>query len=132
MGQMTDTPKQWRMVPVEPSGAMQADGRDALEPFVGTLKQPVDNQWHLARLVWSAMCAASPAPDLEGLRERVARVIDPAGWETWDRQSREIDRIGLVGAERDRALESDRFYADRSLAKADAILSLLFTPDPKS
>ena len=58
---MTDTPKQWRMVPVEPSGAMQADGRDALEPFVGTLKQPVDNQWHLARLVWSAMLAATPA-----------------------------------------------------------------------
>lgn len=53
-----------RLVPEASTGEMQAAGRDALEPFVGILKQPVEDQWHLARLVWSAMLAAAPASPL--------------------------------------------------------------------
>lgn len=68
----------------------------------------------------------APAPATpEGLREKVARIIDPVGWETWDRQSREIDRIGLKGEDRNKAILSARFYVNKSLSKADAILAAL-------
>lgn len=37
-----------------PSPEMQADMRDALDPYVGALKRRVDDQWHLGRLAWFA------------------------------------------------------------------------------
>ena len=61
---MTHPTDALRLVPEASTGEMQAAGRDALEPFVGILKQPVEDQWHLARLVWSAMLAAAPASPL--------------------------------------------------------------------
>jgi hypothetical protein len=48
----------YAVVPVEPTGEQQADGRDALEPYIDTLRQKVDDQWHLARLTYAAMVKA--------------------------------------------------------------------------
>ena len=113
-GEDDDYPTEAVLAPREPTEEMQARGRDALEPFVGVLKQPVADQWQLARLVYAAMIAPSPAPDLEGLRERVARCLfdrgrtvhDFASWEAADDETRNWVR-----------------------GHADAILSLIFTPE---
>lgn len=56
--------------------------------------------------------AASTAPDLEGLRERVAQIVS-----------------GLVNGFTDFTPAEREAFAKR---KTDAILSLIFTPDPKS
>ena len=71
-----------RLVPKASTGEMQAAGRDALEPFVGILKQPVEDQWHLARLVWSAMYAAAPASPLpEGGGQCSGISGEQSGWQ---------------------------------------------------
>ena len=72
---MTAEPDALRLVPVKSTGAMQAAGRDALEPFVGALKQPVEDQWHLARLVWDAMLAAAPAVQPAAGRDTFLKAI---------------------------------------------------------
>lgn len=69
-------------------------------------------------------CGSTDSPSGE-TREAVARIIDPAGWATWDHQSGEIDRMGLVGVERSGAIASARSYVSPSLNKTDAILALL-------
>lgn len=83
---VTDTPKQWRMVPA-----------DDVETAVRILRFFSPKSTVARRL------AASPAPDLEGLRERVARVVSK--------------HTGRDEAAYDAAVEA---------------LSLIFTPEPKS
>lgn len=79
---VTDTPKQWRMVPVEPTYAMLDNARYFWGPWIDAEKtqragrrseDPADVE--RARAVWEQMLAASPAPDLEGLKERVAQMV---------------------------------------------------------
>jgi hypothetical protein len=43
----------------EPTEAMQADGRDALLPYVNRTAKPVPDQWFLARESYSAMIDAA-------------------------------------------------------------------------
>lgn len=73
--------------------------------------------------------APNPPPSADsGVREKVARIIDPDGWATRDQQNREIDRIRALGfmSEDDatRARASTAMYVDRSTGMADAILAL--------
>jgi len=66
---ITDAAKAAIQAMREPTGAMQADGRDALEPYVGVLKREVDDQWHLARLTWAAMIGAALGADEGGTED---------------------------------------------------------------
>lgn len=74
----------------------------------------------IAKAHWKTR-AEGPVPVSAPLdREGVARIIDPDGWATFDRQRRELTTMG-------RDPESERgpwMYVQRSLAKADAILAL--------
>lgn len=53
-------------------------------------------------------------PEIEGLRERIARVIGPEAWAFHDRHASTPAMRGEIG-----------FEVSRSLAKADAVLALL-------
>lgn len=67
-------------------------------------------------------------PSQEKLREEIARIIDPHGWATRDRQTRLLSRMEARGeATPPGAYDSANYYARDSLAKADAILAL---PNP--
>lgn len=62
----------------------------------------------------------------DSLREKVARIVDPVGWATFDRQTKGLRRL----ADNSENLPADAlggpsFYTRGSLAKADAILSLV-------
>lgn len=61
--------------------------------------------------------------DLMKLREEIARIVDPAGWATFDRQTAELHRIVGRGEAPQEALDGLRYYTRDSLAKADAILA---------
>ena len=66
---------------------------------------------------WNTRAEASPKT-ME--REAVARIIDPDGWATFDRQRATLTNMG-----RDPETELGPWmYVKRSLAKADAILAL--------
>lgn len=106
---MTDTPKQWRMVPVEMDAAMWR-AAEAVE-----LHDPNDHHETVIGNLWDAVLAASPAPDLEGLRERVARVILEAVFEGFEHGQCEKEWEPDYG----QSIASDTTCR---------ILSMLFTP----
>lgn len=109
--------------PVEASGSERAL-QDAVDFGVGFL---VDGQRVSPERVTVCHGDSSPLrPQPSGeTREAVARIIDPTAWATWDHQSGEINRMGLVGVERSGAITSARSYVSQSLNKTAAILALL-------
>jgi hypothetical protein len=92
-------PVAWRLVPVEPSRKMLEASYNAPHENY----EPPD-----PRDVWSAMLAASPAH--EGMREAIARVIDPAAF------------LFVPGELADKVYWASRAHA---FDRADAILALL-------
>ncbi len=68
------SPSAWRLVPVEPTEAMLEAFYEATEVLAtGTIRGFLDG--------WEAMLAASPAPSIEGLREKVAELVIMFDWE---------------------------------------------------
>ena len=120
---MTDTPKQW-------SAIRNLFVREAERFMNATRYEEASAIADKAARDLEAL-AASPAPDLEGLRERVARIVDHEGY--WER----LDNLRLAirsGAARTDDQQMELCHArdeelagtEESLAKADAILSLIF------
>lgn len=60
----------------------------------------------------------APAPSMVGLREKVARLINPSAWAVMDSQFEHVMHSH-------RSYEIDKFKHKESLAVADAILTLL-------
>ncbi|HYC66688.1 hypothetical protein [Brevundimonas sp.] len=114
----TPAPVAWRIVPVEPTYEMQDAARNSAAKM----------QMFKARIAWYAMLRASPAPDLEGLRERVARVVDPRSFEGLAYASERLPAEPRSKYFTDLARLS-RDGVDAALAKADAVLALIFTPE---
>ncbi len=48
---------EWWIAPAEATESMQADGRDAIEPWLpqGRIAKPATDQWQIAREVYAAM-----------------------------------------------------------------------------
>lgn len=73
----------------------------------------------------SARTTAAEAPaEGAGEREEIARIMDPKGWETRDRQYEAIKRSTMHDKDRPLAFENADYYTRDSLTKADAILAL--------
>ena len=101
-----------RIVPVEPTQEMV----DRAQEF-----------WPDIRDMWAAMLASAPAaPQAAGVgeREAIARIMDPKGWETRDRQYDAIKRSTMHDKDRPLAFANADYYTRDSLTKADAILAL--------
>ena len=112
----------YKSVPVKPTLAMILAATENCSP-VGCCSLEPDH----AREIWEAMLAASPqgegssadpAPikpsaDTGELRERVAKIVDPAGFD---------DRWDVPGLRHEASLDE---RVDEALAKADAILDLI-------
>lgn len=72
---------------------------------------------------------ATPAPAAPqaagvGEREAIARIMDPRGWETRDRQYDAIKRSTMHDKDRPLAFANADYYTRESLTKADAILAI--------
>jgi len=104
------SPSAWRLVPVEPTEAMLQGACDKHTPGQPMSKHRGDEcpRFATRRRIYAKMLAASPAPSMEGLREKVARIIDP---------SSAPNSKGQTAAMRERW--------ERALAKADQCLTLL-------
>ena len=68
----TPAPVEWRLVPVEPTVPMLNAG------WAAARLQGFDSEELELDPIYSALLAASPAPDLEGLRERVEQIVGDA------------------------------------------------------
>lgn len=80
-----------------------------------------------AVVAWLNENAAAPAaPQAAGVgeREAIARIMDPKGWETRDRQYDAIKRSTMHDKDRPLAFANADYYTRDSLTKADAILAL--------
>lgn len=60
------------------------------------------------------------------IREEIARIVDPVGWERYDSQMENIDRLSeSIALDVAIAREGPKYYIESSLQKTDSILSLL-------
>lgn len=93
----------------------------------------LDPKTDAARRGWNAAlayvrnnAAAPAAPQAAGVgeREAIARIMDPKGWETRDRQYDAIKRSTMHDKDRPLAFANADYYTRDSLTKADAILAL--------
>jgi len=76
------------------------------------------------RLIFDLYAAAAPAPD--GMREGIARIVDPAAWQHRDHQIKRISELNWPADEdRQSAIASADTYVIASKLRADSILALL-------
>lgn len=78
------------------------------------------------KIVGRILSAAPAAPQAAGVgeREAIARIMDPKGWETRDRQYDAIKRSTMHDKDRPLAFANADYYIRDSLNKADACLAL--------
>ena len=102
----------WRTVPVEPTAAMLQGACEKHTPGQPMSKDRPDEcpRFETRRRIYAKMLQAAPAPD--GMREAIARIIDPISWEALDVYGQ--DKAAFIG-----------FTTDKSLARADAILAII-------
>lgn len=72
-----------------------------------------------------APSAAPAEPAGGGEREKIARIIDPKGWETRDGQYRDIHGSTMHDKDRPLAFANADYYTRDSLIKADTVLAAL-------
>lgn len=102
-----------------------------------------DNEQAVWRVLWERLgcsseeattltdavfAALQPNPSQQGgAEERIARIIDPKGWETRDAQYRDIKGSTMHDKDRPLAFANADYYTRDSLTKANAILAALNT-----